>query len=165
MNSSANTPTILIVDDERNLRLMLSRAMQNEGYQVIKANNGAVCLSLCQQHPPDLVLMDAVMPELDGFDCCTQLHHQLSDRCPPILMITALSDPASVDQAFAAGAIDYVTKPIHWAVLRQRVKRILQMSSVMAELRAVRAEVQWLRKNANCCFIANELETPDDYTL
>jgi PleD family two-component response regulator len=147
MISSIDTPTILIVDDERNLRLMLSHAMQNEGYQVMEASNGAVCLSFCQQQLPDLILLDAVMPELNGFACCAELHHQLGDRCPPILMITALADSASVDQAFAAGAIDYVTKPIHWAVLRQRVKQILQMNLMMAELREAKAELQWLRKN------------------
>lgn len=148
MMTCSQMPTILVVDDERNLRLMLSRALQNEGYQVMEASNGTVCLSLCQQHSIDLILLDAVMPELDGFDCCTELHHQLADRCPPILMITSLSDPASVDQAFAAGAIDYITKPIHWAVLRQRVKRILHMSLILSELQEVKAEVQLLRRNS-----------------
>lgn len=151
MSNSSEPPNILIVDDERNLRLMLSRAMQNEGYQVREASNGAACLSLCQQQPPNLILLDAIMPELNGFDCCAELHYQLAERCPPILMITALSDPASVDQAFAAGAIDYITKPIHWAVLRQRVKRILQMNLIMSELREAKAELQYLKEIANPC--------------
>ncbi|MDX2216719.1 MAG: response regulator [Oculatellaceae cyanobacterium bins.114] len=132
--------TVLIVDDERNLRLMLCRAMEMEKYQVLEASTGDACLTLCQQQIPDIILLDAMMPRLDGFDCCEQLHQYLGDRCPPILMITALSDLASVDRAFASGAIDFVTKPIHWAVLRHRVRRILQMHRAIAELRSHREQ-------------------------
>lgn len=130
--------TVLIVDDEHNLRLILCRAMEMEGYQVLEATSGEACLALCQQQIPDIILLDAVMPGLGGFDCCEQLNQHLGDRCPPILMITALSDLESVNRAFAAGAIDFVTKPIHWAVLRQRVRRILQLNRAIVELHSLR---------------------------
>lgn len=126
--------TVLIVDDERNLRCMLCRAMESEGYNVLEASTGEACLALCQQQIPEIILLDAVMPGMDGFNCCEQLQQQLGDRCPPILIITALSDFESVDRAFDVGATDYVTKPIHWAVLRQRVRRILQMTRAIASL-------------------------------
>jgi signal transduction histidine kinase/response regulator of citrate/malate metabolism len=73
-----------------------------------------------------MILMDALMPVVDGFTCCDRLTQAWGDTCPPILMITALDDRAAVDRAFQAGATDYITKPIHWAVLRQRVRRLLQ---------------------------------------
>lgn len=137
LNLDISNSSLLIIDDERNLRLMLCRAMENEGYQVMEASTGEVGLMLCQQQVPDIILLDAVMPGMDGFTCCQQFHHYLGDRCPPILMITALCDFESVDRAFAAGAIDFVTKPIHWAVLRQRVKRILQTSVALQEYSCV----------------------------
>lgn len=129
-----NPPLVLVVDDERALRLVLHRAMEKEGYRVTEACNGQHCLDICQQHLPDLILLDAMMPGLDGFSCCTQMQTLLGDHCPPILMITALDDQESVDRAFAAGATDYITKPIDWQLLGQRVNRLLTSRWAIAEL-------------------------------
>jgi len=134
MDVLARSAQILIVDDEKTLRLMLSRAMQKEGYQVVEMGSGEQCLTFCQQQLPDIILLDAILPGIDGFTCCAKLQNAFGDRCPPILMITSLNDQNSVDLAFEVGAIDYVTKPIHWAVLRQRVRRILQASWTLAAL-------------------------------
>lgn len=120
-----NKPLILIVDDENTLQLVMRRAMEKDGYRVAVASNGEQCLSACQQIQPDMVLLDGIMPVMDGFASCAALRELLGELCPPVLMITALDDRESVDKAFAVGATDYVTKPIHWAVLRQRVRRIL----------------------------------------
>ncbi len=122
--------SILIVDDEPTTRLLLRVAMQKEGFRVIEASNGVECLYLFEKEKPDIVLLDAVMPEMDGFSCCAALQG-LSENLStgrvekvsvPILIITSLDDSQSVDQAFAAGATDYVTKPIHWALLCHRVR-------------------------------------------
>ncbi|MCC5634717.1 response regulator [Nostoc sp. CHAB 5844] len=129
-----NPPSVLVVDDERALRLVLHRAMEKEGYRVKEACNGQHCLDICQQQLPDLILLDAMMPGLDGFSCCTQMQTLLGDNCPPILMITALDDQESVDRAFAAGATDYITKPIDWHLLNQRVNRLLTSRWAIAEL-------------------------------
>ncbi|MEO1132353.1 MAG: response regulator, partial [Cyanobacteria bacterium J06639_1] len=127
-------PLIMVVDDEFTIRRMVYRAMEKEGFEVIEAENGARCLDLCEARLPNLILLDAVMPEVDGFTCCQRLRDAYLERCPPILMITVLDDRASVDRAFEAGATDYITKPIHWAVLRQRVRRLIHSNWVMAEL-------------------------------
>ena len=81
-----------------------------------------------------MVLLDGIMPVMDGFASCAALRELLGELCPPVLMITALDDRESVDKAFAVGATDYVTKPIHWAVLRQRVRRILAERWARTEL-------------------------------
>ncbi|NEP77201.1 MAG: PleD family two-component system response regulator [Okeania sp. SIO3C4] len=128
-------PRILIVDDEKTIRLILRRILQKDGYQVIEANNGEQCLEICQKQLADMVLLDAMMPQMDGFTCCAKLHQLLGENSPPVLMITVLDDQASVDLAFQVGATDYITKPIHWAVLRQRVRRLLQTQWAMSELR------------------------------
>ena len=140
-NFEQDPPLILIVDDERTIRLVLRRAMEKEGYRVAEATDGKHCLEACQQLQPDLVLLDAIMPELDGFDCCAQLSKDLGDQRPSVLMITALNDKTSVDRAFAVGAADYITKPIDWPVLCQRVRRLLQTRWATKELqRQIRAQ-------------------------
>jgi PAS domain S-box-containing protein len=144
-------PLILVVDDDKFMRIQLRRAMEQAGYQVAEASNGEEAIASYLRLCPDVVLLDALMPVMDGFTCCYQLQ---ALSCPgwdsngevspdeaglalrtPVLMITALEDQESVDQAFKAGATDYITKPIHWAVLRQRVRRLLQASQSMRELR------------------------------
>lgn len=148
-----NPPLILVVDDEKTLRLVLRRAMEKEGYRVAEASDGEQCLDVCQQIKPDMVLMDAMMPGIDGFSCCDKLQTLLGDDCPPVLMITVLDDQASVDRAFGVGATDYVTKPVHWAVLRQRVRRVLQTRWAMVELHRQIERAQLLTEKleaANC---------------
>ncbi|HEY9597984.1 MAG TPA: response regulator, partial [Cyanophyceae cyanobacterium] len=130
-----NSPLILIVDDDKFMRIQLRHAMQQVGYQVVEATDGEEALAAYTRSQPDIVLLDAMMPVIDGFTCCNLLRTLPGGDRTPVLMITALEDQESVDQAFEAGAIDYITKPIHWAVLRQRVRRLLEASQAMGELR------------------------------
>jgi EAL domain-containing protein (putative c-di-GMP-specific phosphodiesterase class I)/glycosyltransferase involved in cell wall biosynthesis/ActR/RegA family two-component response regulator len=133
--SQADAPLVLIADDDRSMRSILKSIIQKAGYRVIEASNGKIALELFQTHQPDLVLLDAMMPEMDGFTCCHELQSlsQIDDRGNiavavkpiPVLLITALDDPESINAAFDAGAIDYVTKPINWIVLQQRIMRLL----------------------------------------
>jgi len=119
---AAHGTSILIVDDEPTMRLLLRTAMAKEGYRIIEAGNGKECIALLQKEKPDIVLLDAVMPKMDGFECCAALQSICTEDPPLVLMITCLDDAESVDRAFSVGASDYTTKPIHWALLRQRVR-------------------------------------------
>ena len=130
-----DSPLILVVDDDKFMRIQLRRAMELVGYKVAEANDGEEALAAYTRLDPDIVLLDAMMPVMDGFSCCSQLQTLPGGDRTPVLMITALEDQESVDQAFEAGATDYITKPIHWAVLRQRVRRLLQASQAAEELR------------------------------
>lgn len=126
---------ILIVEDDRVMRLQIRLAMQKEGYRVVEAADGQEALARYAEKKPDLILLDAMMPIMDGFACCQQLQDLPEENHPPVLMITGLEDHESVERAFAVGAIDYVNKPIHWAVLRQRVKRILESYWTILDLK------------------------------
>jgi diguanylate cyclase (GGDEF)-like protein len=122
-----NFQRILLVDDDLVVRAKVSESLEQDGFQVILAKNGDDGIAAYQEYRPDLILVDAVMPILDGFEFCEQLKN-LGERLTPILMITSLDDNDSVDRAFASGATDYITKPINLSILRQRVRNLVRQS-------------------------------------
>ena len=136
-----NSPLIFVVDDDKSMRMLLRLALEQEGYQVLEAQDGAAALAAYQLQKPDAILLDAMMPGMDGFACCTKLR-TLSNV--PVLMITVLDDPDSVEQAFAVGATDYITKPIHWAVLRHRLRRVLEQFRLSNPLEQANLELERL---------------------
>ena len=136
------TPLILVADDDKLMRIMLRRAMEKEGYRVVEATDGEQAIAQYTHSHPDIVLLDALMPSIDGFACCEQLQSLFAENRTPVLMITGLEDEESVDRAFDVGATDYITKPIHWAVLRQRVRRLLQQSQLHKQLEQSNQELQ-----------------------
>lgn len=133
---------ILVVDDNRFMRIQLRLVMEQAGYEVVEASDGEQGIAAYTRLHPDIVLLDALMPAMDGFTCCSQLKTLPGGDSTPVLMITALEDQESVDQAFEAGASDYITKPIHWAVLRQRVRRLIQSSRATTESKRVQEELR-----------------------
>jgi signal transduction histidine kinase len=128
-------PLVLIIDDDKFMRMQLHCMLEAEGYQIIEATDGEEGLAACAQYAPDIILLDAMMPVMDGFTCCHQLRRLPESARIPVLMITSLEDQESVDQAFEVGASDYITKPVHWGVLRQRVLRMIQASRAEEEIR------------------------------
>ena len=140
--NSKNKPLILIADDDRSMRALLNLAMTEEGYDVAEAKNGEQCLAEYQLLKPDAVLLDGVMPDLDGFTCCEKIRQLPGGELIPILMITVLDDQKSIDQAFSCGATDYITKPIHWAVLSQRMRRLLATNQILQEARLVKQQLE-----------------------
>ncbi len=127
-------PVVLVADDDKFTREMLHQVLHQEGYSVVEACEGHECLEVYKRTQPHLVLLDAMMPVMDGFECCTRLKSLPGSEHIPVLMITSLDDQASVDRAFEVGASDYVTKPINLSVLRQRVRILLEKSRLYREL-------------------------------
>lgn len=126
---------ILVVDDDALTRIHLRELLEYAGYQVVEASDGEQALATYNQVKPDLVLLDALMPKMDGLTCCERLQELPGGANTPILIVTAMYDEKSVEKAFAVGATDYITKPIQWSVLRARVRRLLAASLTMQELR------------------------------
>jgi len=124
-DAAGDVPLILIADDDKATRVLLRRVMEREGYKVVSAETGVEAVRLCQSLAADLILLDYIMPELDGVDACAQIRALDRYKTTPILMITGLDDDASIHRALVCGASDYVTKPILLPVLRQRVRHLL----------------------------------------
>jgi diguanylate cyclase (GGDEF)-like protein len=125
---SQHQPIILVVEDDRGARYGLCEVLRAEGYRVEEAVNGEEAIISFEQQRPDLVLMDAIMPKMDGFTACAMIQSSAGARKVPVLIITALNDEDSIARAFASGAVDYISKPVNFSVLRKRIARLLQAS-------------------------------------
>lgn len=146
---------ILLIDDDPLIRKLMHRFLKKENYQVVEAANGAEGIEAYKRLHPELVLLDCIMSDMDGFECCTQLQTLPDADHTPVLMVTGLEDKTSVDKAFAAGAADFVTKPIHWAVLRQRVRRLIQQAQLQQQLEAANRMLQHLATTDALTQLAN----------
>ena len=144
-----NNYTILLVDDDPDFRLNTSDALHAAGYQVIEADNGYQALKLCQMNPPDLILLDAVMAEMDGFETCQRLQTIKSLVNVPILMVTGLDDVDSVTQAFDSGASGFVTKPVNYMVLKHHIMFELRASQNVKALNEIQEQLVSAQKIAN----------------
>jgi PAS domain S-box-containing protein len=139
--SHAPAPLILIADDEMDLRAMLRILLERDGYRILEARNGEEAVELCKQQLPDVVLLDILMPVMDGAAACGLIQALPDGDRVPVLMITALNDKQSIDRCFDAGATDYLTKPINNQVLRRRVRRLLRTRQAEEQLRANEARL------------------------
>ncbi|MBW4615959.1 MAG: PAS domain-containing protein [Desmonostoc vinosum HA7617-LM4] len=136
------TNLILVVDDEDLERKYLCEQIAKAGYQVVEASNGSEALAICTQLYPDIVLLDASMPVMDAFSCCAQLQALPNSKDTPVLMITAADEQANVEQAFAIGVTDCITKPIQWPVLRQRLHHFLETRQTIRRLQQQEAQIK-----------------------
>lgn len=115
---------VLIVDDDPGIRALTRRMLSHEGYLIEEAEDGEQALEMCARLKPSIILLDIMLPRMNGIEVCRRLQAQGKIEDCAILMITNLNDQQSIDQAFELGAVDYISKPVHWPVLRQRVRRL-----------------------------------------
>ncbi|RDH84835.1 MAG: diguanylate cyclase [endosymbiont of Galathealinum brachiosum] len=153
------TPLLLVIDDDIVVRSMLMKALQKQGFDTIEAPNGAEGVELFRQHRPDLVLLDVLMPVMNGFETCQEMRSLDPDRTVPIIMLTGLDDVASVDKSFDAGATDFISKPINWSLFSQRVRYALKSREMDFELRKNRHRVVHALKVAMLGYWDWDLET------
>jgi len=132
----AEPGVILIVDDTPDNLAVLSDALDDAGYMVLVALDGLSALNRIQRRRPDLILLDAVMPGLDGFETCRRIKAQPASADIPVLFMTALTDSEHVVQGFESGGSDYVTKPIQTEEVLARVAAHLRTSRILWSARA-----------------------------
>ena len=126
MNPQFNESTLLVVDDEKQNRLLLTELFEGE-YKVIQAKNGLQALERARSHAPDLILLDVLMPEMDGMATIRALKREDATRNIPVIFITALDSPTDEEQGLNLGAVDYIAKPFHPSIVRVRVRNHLQI--------------------------------------
>ena len=120
------SPTILLIEDDRQLSYVLSQQLEDDGYRVLCAGDGARGLAMAQQHLPDLVLLDVMMPRMDGWETCRQFR-QFSDV--PIVIVSCRTTELDKVRGLELGADDYVTKPISYPELAARIRAALRRGS------------------------------------
>ncbi len=126
LDSSHGKPKLLVVDDQP-INIQVMHQVFGADYQVFMATGGAQALAICKANPPDLVLLDVVMPEMDGFEVCAQLKAHDATRNIPVIFVTAHSDAAQETHGLSVGAVDFISKPVNPAVVRARVKTHLTL--------------------------------------
>ena len=126
--------TILIVDDTRYNLQILSIMLANQGYGVLEATNGIDAIDLAKTHIPSLILLDIKMPEMDGYQVCTNLKNNPSTQQIPVIFISALENVEEKVEAFTVGGIDFINKPFHLIEVLARVETHLRVSSLQAQL-------------------------------
>ena len=153
---------ILIVDDVVSNVLLLKILLTNEKFQVCTANNGKVCIEMAQSEHPDLILLDVMMPDLNGFDTAVILKKNEATKDIPIIFLTALNTPQDLVHGFQVGASDFLTKPFNKEEL---VMRVTQQISLVAAKRIIEQQNQELRvtlsnRDKMYSVIAHDLRSP-----
>lgn len=126
--------TVLIVDDQQIARLLASEALLGAGFNVLEAEDGHKALEILEYQNPDVVLLDLIMPGLDGIEVCKLIKARASTTRIPVLMITGVDDEESIEQIYDAGATDFIAKPFRRFVLVQRVMALIRACRIDEEL-------------------------------
>ena len=127
-------PRVLLVDDDEVNLLLTSIALRERGFAVTEASGGELALQMIADYLPDVVVLDAVMPGLDGFATCQELRQLPGFETIPVLMLTGLDDEASITRAYEVGATDFFVKSTQWSLLAGRLRYLLRAARTRAEL-------------------------------
>ena len=125
MTDGSAQPVVLVADDEEDIRELIVFRLENSGYTVIEAQDGAEALELARSARPDLAVLDVMMPKMDGYELTQRLRADEATSRMPIILLTARTQEADVERGFSAGADDYIRKPFSPQELRARVQAIL----------------------------------------
>jgi len=140
----SETSLVLVVDDDPMIRMLVVESLQQIGFTVEEAENGAEATAFMDRCEPDVVLLDVLMPEMDGFQACQAIRALPQGEHVPILMMTGLDDIHSIDHAFEMGATDFITKPLNYAILGHRVRYMLRTMQAFESVRKSKKEIHRL---------------------
>jgi len=132
----------LIVDDDLAMRLLIRQTLERVGFACHEADNGIAALERFDQIAPDIVLLDVVMPGMNGYALCSELRRRPTGAFVPILMLTGLDDPDSINRAYEVGATDFISKPINWGILGHRIRYILRANQAFSDLEKNRESLE-----------------------
>ena len=164
MVNGATKFNLLIVDDLPENIKVLGSSLQNEDYRISFATNGSQAIAMALKSNIDLILLDVMMPGMDGFEVCRQLKGEDRTRHIPIIFITAKTEKEDIVQGFESGAVDYVTKPFNVAELSARVRTHLELKRTKEIVQNQAEELSWtnkrlMKKNQKLERALEEIET------
>jgi diguanylate cyclase (GGDEF)-like protein/PAS domain S-box-containing protein len=133
---SEDRPIVLVADDDEMQRFLMRAALEAEGFAVEAVADGASAVEFGAKLRPDVVLLDVVMPGMDGHTACAALRAQPDGEQLPIVMVTGQDDVDSVAKAYDAGATDFIAKPLNWTLLRHRIRYVYRAGATLKQLRA-----------------------------
>jgi len=140
-SASRNKPLVLLVDDDPTGMLMATETLQAEGFDVVTAEDGIEAIQMFTRYRPDVVVMDVVMPRMNGFSACAEIRTTELGKHIPVLMVTGLNDVESIRKAYELGATDFITKPINTFILSYRIHYLIRAKATADELRESRAKL------------------------
>lgn len=154
--------TVLIVDDVVSNVLLLKTLLKNEKFNVLTANNGRVCIEVCKEKHPDLILLDVMMPDLNGYDTAVILKKDDNLKDIPIIFLTALNSPSDLVKGFQVGANDFLTKPFNKEELLMRVTHQISLVAAKRLIVQKNTELQHTISNRDKMYsvIAHDLRSP-----
>lgn len=135
MDETGQDITIMVIDDTPENLKLLEEMLGGQGYRVLMFPSGTMALKAAIRNPPDLILLDIMMPEMDGFETCRRLKENPSTQEVPVIFLSALNDTQSKVKAFSMGGVDYVTKPFQFAEVRTRVDTHINLRRVQLSLK------------------------------
>jgi diguanylate cyclase (GGDEF)-like protein len=135
VSAAAISVRVLVADDDRLLHDIAAATLEGAGFIVETVPSGDAAVAACARHMPDIVLLDVEMPEGDGYHACTNIRTLPGGFDVPIVMVTGLDDPMSINLAYDAGATDFVVKPINWPLLVHRIRYVLRGARTIEALR------------------------------
>jgi putative two-component system response regulator len=138
--SQTHLPSILLVDDNTANLQVLSGALNDLGPKLLIAKNGKTALTIADKALPSLILLDIMMPEMDGYEVCRRLKDHIRTRDIPVIFVTAMTDEADEAKGLALGAVDYITKPINPELVQARVRNHLELKQHQDRLEELVAE-------------------------
>ncbi|NTV14604.1 MAG: response regulator [Desulfobulbaceae bacterium] len=136
---------IMVVDDVPEILALLTTMLSRSGYQVVTCSSGAEALAEAEKNPPEVILLDILMPEMDGFQVCDHLQHNPKLKDIPVIFTSGLDDTENKVQAFRVGGVDYITKPFHLEELEARVWTQIRLQMLQKSLAAQKLNEEKIR--------------------
>ncbi len=144
MSDTARHPRILVVDDEPEIREFTTEILRSHGLEVVAVADGSSALVEAVRQRFDLCVLDVNMPGMDGLEVCRHLRAVPFTRTLPVLFLTGIPDTTTIDNAFAAGATDYLVKPVNTTVLWARVSNLLKINELTRKAENTREAIELL---------------------
>jgi two-component system alkaline phosphatase synthesis response regulator PhoP len=148
-NADEKPPVILVVDDNQQNLELLQACLEDTNCVTVPANDGPTALRIVKNQPPDLILLDVMMPKMSGFEVCRRLKNDPATANIPVIMVTALNELGDIERGIDSGSDDFVSKPVNKLELLTRVRTMLKLKHLSDKLERTLAYLSEVEKQAH----------------